>query len=140
MDPTEPGEDPTEPGEDASEPGEPAVESDGPSTEPGEDSPKPGDLVTVGSDGPDLDGIVFDTPSRSKVVVAVIDRSRGPVFRSVHPRSLSVRTQESSGDRALRLLVRRTPVPVRGGARGGTSSGRGSRGHMRGSMHRTTGK
>jgi hypothetical protein len=129
--------DPTEPGEDATEP---AVESDDASSGPGEDSPKPGDLVTVGSDGPDLDGIVFDTPSRSKVVVAVIDRSRGPVFRSVHPRTLSVRTQESPGDQALRLLMRRTPVPVRGAARGATTSGRGSRGHGRGSMHRTTGK
>jgi hypothetical protein len=99
-----------------------------------------GELVTVVDDGPALDGIVFDTPSRTKVVVAVLDPTRGPVFRTVHPRTLSEREQEGPADRALRALMRRTPPPVRGGAgdRGGT--GRASRGHSRGTMHRTTGK
>jgi hypothetical protein len=98
------------------------------------------ELVKVASGGPELDGIVFDTPSRSKVVVAVVDPGRGPVFRTVHPKTLSERTEEGPDDRALRLLVRRTPSPVRGGAGGGVTAGRGSAGHARAATHRTTGK
>ena len=64
----------------------------------------------MAGDGPQLDGIVFDTPSTTKVVVAVVDRGRGPVFRTVHPRTLSERTAEGADDRALRLLIRRTPA------------------------------
>ena len=96
--------------------------------------------MTVAGDGPQLDGIVFDTPSTTKVVVAVVDRARGPVFRTVHPRTLGERTAGGADDRALRLLIRRTPAPVRGGARGGTGAGRGRSGHVRAAMHRTTGK
>ena len=70
-----------------------------------------GELVTVAGDGPPLDGIVFDTPSTTKTVVAVVDRGRGPVFRTVHPRTLTVRATEGGDDHALRLLIRRTPVP-----------------------------
>jgi hypothetical protein len=44
-----------------------------------------GELVKVAGGGRELDGIVFDTPSRSKVVVAVVDPARGPMFRTVHP-------------------------------------------------------
>jgi hypothetical protein len=99
-----------------------------------------GDLVKVANGGAGLDGLVFDTPSRSKVVVAVVDGARGPVLRTVHPRALSERTEEGPDDRALRLLVRRTPPPVHTRASGGTNAGRGSRGHARGTMHRTTGK
>src|SRR3954449_7836446 len=94
-----------------------------------------GDLVTEAEEGPELDGIVFDTPSHSKVIVAVVDQARGPVFRTVHPSTLSARTEESPDDRALRLLVRRTPPPVHGGARGGSAGGRGSAGHPRGAAH-----
>jgi len=103
-------------------------------------SPSAGELVTVTGDGPPLDGIVFDTPSTTKTVVAVVDRGRGPVFRTVHPRTLSERTAEGAGDRALRLLIKRTPAPVRGSARGGTGSAQGRSGHSRAAMHRTTGK
>jgi hypothetical protein len=99
-----------------------------------------GELVKVADGGPALDGIVFDTPSRTKVVVAVIDPSRGPVFRTVNPSTLSERAEEGPADRALRMLIRRTPPPVRGKADGGGAAGRGSRGHARGTMHRTTGK
>jgi len=100
-----------------------------------------GALVTVAAGGgPHLDGIVFDAPSRSKVVVAVVDPRRGPVFRTVHPATLTERTQEGSDDRALRLLLRRTPPPVRGAARGGIGSGHGRRGHTRAARHRTTGR
>jgi hypothetical protein len=99
-----------------------------------------GELVKVSSGGPELDGIVFDTPSRSKVVVAVVDAGRGPMFRTVHPRTLTERTEEGPDDRALRLLVRRTPSPARGKASGGVAVGRGNPGYQRGAMHRTTGK
>ena len=99
-----------------------------------------GDLVSVADGGPHMDGIIFDIPSRTKVVVAVSDPSRGPIFRTVHPKALSERTLQAPGDRALQLLIRRTPAPVHGAARGEKASGRGSRGHSRGTMHRTTGK
>jgi hypothetical protein len=99
-----------------------------------------GELVKVATGGPLLDGILFDTPSRSKAVVAVVDPGRGPVFRTVHPKTLTERTEEGPDDRALRLLVRRTPPPVRGTPSGGGAAGRGSPGHTRGAMHRTTGK
>lgn len=96
--------------------------------------------MTVAGDGPKVDGIVFDTPSTSKVVVAVVDRDRGPGFRTVHPRTLSERTVQGADDRALRLLVRRTPPPVRRGARDAGGAGQGRSGHTRASTHRTTGK
>ncbi len=104
------------------------------------DNVSPGDLVKLADGGPELDGIVFDTPSRTKVVVAVLDRTRGPGFRTVHPRTLSERAEEGPGDRPLQQLIRRTPVPGRRGG-GGPAAARGSReGHSRAAMHRTTGK
>ena len=104
------------------------------------DSASVGELVKVAGDGPVLDGIVFDTPSRAKVVVAVVAPGRGPVFRTVHPSALSERADEGPDDKALRLLVRRTPPPARGGARGGSGAGQGRAGHTRGATHRSTGK
>ncbi|MEA2412595.1 MAG: hypothetical protein QOC77_3156 [Thermoleophilaceae bacterium] len=104
------------------------------------EAPLTGQLVKVATGGPELDGIVFDTPSRSKVVVAVVDSSRGPVLRTFDPSALSERDGEGPDDRALQLLVRRTPSPVRGGSRGGVSSGRVRQGHSRGAAHRPTGK
>src|SRR3954465_1617900 len=104
------------------------------------DSVGAGELVKVADGGPEVDGIVFDTPSSSKVVVAVVDRARGPVFRTVHPSTLSARTEEGPDDRALRLLVRRTPPPVHGAARGGSTGGHGRAGHTRGAAHRPTGR
>ena len=104
------------------------------------DSPSVNDLVKVASGGPELDGIVFDTPSRTKVVVAVVTPDHGPAFRTVHPDTLSERADEGPDDRALRQLMRRTPPPVRGAARGGAGTGRGRPGHSRAAMHRTTGK
>lgn len=99
-----------------------------------------GELVRVTTDGRALDGIVFDTPSRSKVVVAVKDRRRGPVFRVVHPNDLTEREDESPDDHALQLLIRRTPSPVHGGARGATGGGRGRAAHTRSATHRPTGR
>src|SRR6266852_5975001 len=98
-----------------------------------------GERVKVARGGSQLDGIVFDTPSRSKVVVAVVDPGRGPVFRTVHPKTLTERDEEGPADQALRLLIRRTPAPVRGGGAGRTAAGRGNPGHARTAMHRTTG-
>ena len=99
-----------------------------------------GELVRVGAGGAALDGIVFDVPSRSKVVVAVVDRDRGPVFRTVNPSQLSKREEEGSDDHQLRLLIRRTPPPVQGAARGGAGGIHASSGFRRGSTHRPTGR
>ncbi|HEV3229172.1 MAG TPA: hypothetical protein VGY97_06845 [Solirubrobacteraceae bacterium] len=102
--------------------------------------PRVGGLVRVANGGPPLDGIVFDTPSSSKVVVAVVDPRRGPVFRTFHPRVVTERTEEGPHDRALRLLMRRTPPPAQDAARSGGRGGRGRPGHARATRHRTTGK
>jgi hypothetical protein len=99
-----------------------------------------GELVKVAGGGPELDGIVFDTPSSSKAVVAVVDPARGPMFRTVNPKTLTKRVEDGPHDRALRLLVRRTPPPVRNAARGGARGGRGRPGYARGATHRTTGR
>jgi hypothetical protein len=99
-----------------------------------------GNLVKVATGGPEVDGIVFDIPSTTKVVVAVIDPGRGPVFRTVHPETLSERSEEGAHDKALRLLIRRTPPPFRGAARDGSGAGRGRAGHTRAATHRTTGR
>ena len=101
---------------------------------------QPGDRVKVATSGPVSDGIVFDTPSRSKVVVAVVDAGRGPVFRTVHPKTLTERTEDGPDDPALALLIRRTSPPVHGAGSRGAGLGRRRAGHTRGSMHRTTGK
>lgn len=100
-----------------------------------------GDLVRVAGGGPELDGIVFDTPSRTKVVVAVVDPSRGPVFRTVHPDALAARAEQGSDDRALHLLMRRAAASaVAGGARGGARNAQGRAGHTRAATHRSTGR
>lgn len=96
--------------------------------------------MKVASGGPQLDGIVFDTPSRTKIVVAVVDRAKGPVFRTVHPDAVTPRSDAGPDDKALALLIRRTPAPVRGSTRGGGASERARAGHTRAAMHRTTGK
>jgi hypothetical protein len=99
-----------------------------------------GGLVKVAGGGPELDGIVFDTPSSSKIIVAVVDPTRGPSFRTVSPKALTERAEEGPHDRALRLLVRRTPASIRGGSSGADAGARGRSGFQRGAMHRTTGK
>src|SRR3954449_4862336 len=99
-----------------------------------------GDLVKVATAGPQIDGIIFDLPSASKAVVAVMDRGRGPVMRTVQRTALTERAEAGPDDRALELLVRRTPHPVHAAARAGNGSGQGRAGHQRAAMHRTTGK
>lgn len=96
--------------------------------------------MKVATGGPQIDGIVFDVQGGSKVVVAVMDRDRGPVLRTVALTALSERTEAGPDDRALELLMRRTPQAVRGAARGGAGAGQGRAGHARATMHRTTGK
>jgi hypothetical protein len=104
------------------------------------DPAQPGERVNVAGVGGVSPGIVFDTPSATKVVVAVLDGARGPVFRTVHATALTGRTDEGADDPALRLLIRRTPPPARGAGDGGAGVGHRLVGHARGSMHRTTGK
>src|SRR3954454_21085215 len=99
-----------------------------------------GDLVKVATAGPQIDGIVFDLPSASKGVVAVMDRGRGPVMRTVQRPALTERAEAGPYDRALELLVRRTPHAVHAAARSGSGPGPGRAGHQRGAMPRTTGK
>ena len=99
-----------------------------------------GELVRVPAGGSELDGLVFDTPSSSEVVVAVVDSARGPQFRTVNQRTLTGRAEEGPHDRALRLLVRRTPPPVRGAGHDSVGSERGPSGYKRAPTHRPTGK
>jgi hypothetical protein len=99
-----------------------------------------GQLVKIAGTGTEIDGIVFDTPSATKVVVAVIDRKRGPMFRTVNAKAVRTREEEGPDDRALRLLVRRTPRPVSDGAQGATVGRQGRSGFKSGTAHRATGR
>jgi hypothetical protein len=96
--------------------------------------------VHVTGTGPALEGIVFDTPSRLKVVVAVVAPGRGPGFRTVHPETLTERDQEGPDDQALRSLIRRTQPAARGAGRDGLNARKGAAGFTRGASHRTTGR
>ena len=99
-----------------------------------------GSLVSVDTGRTQTDGIVFDLPSDTKAVVALMDRSRGPVMRTVARTALSGRAEASDNDRALQLLVRRTAPAARGGGPGG-SKVRGTRdAHGRAATHRPTGR
>jgi hypothetical protein len=99
-----------------------------------------GTLVKVATGGAQVDGIVFDVPSASKVVVAVIDPKRGPVLRTVERDAVSERTDESADDRALQLLVKRTAPASRGSGRSGVPVGQGRTAHARAAAHRPTGR
>ncbi len=98
------------------------------------------ELVTVTDGSTELDGIVFDTPSSSKVVVAVVDPTRGPLFRTVSPNNVRERQQEGPNDRALHLLVRRTAPAAHDAARGATRGEQRRSGYKRGATHRPTGR
>jgi hypothetical protein len=99
-----------------------------------------GQLVKVAGPSTGVDGIVFDTPSATKVVVAVIDRTRGPVLRTVDAKAVTTREEDGPDDRTLRLLVRRTPRPVSDGPRGATVGRQGRSGFKSGTAHRATGR
>ena len=104
------------------------------------DSIAPGALVTVTDGSTRLDGIVFETPSSAKVVVAVVDPTRGPRMRTVHPNTLSERSEESANDRALWLLIKRTTPATNDATRAATSGKQRRSGFARGTAHRPTGR
>lgn len=99
-----------------------------------------GELVTVAAEHGERDGIVFQIPSRSKILVAVTDATRGAVMRSFHPDVVAARDDAGMYDEALRALIRRTPTGGGGAPRGSAGPGGGSRGHSRAPSHRTTGR
>ena len=100
-----------------------------------------GTLVTVAAGGANtIDGIVFEVPNASKVVVAVMDRKRGPVLRTVDRTALSERTDAGRDDRALELLIRRTAPASHAGGSGGVRGGHGRAAHSRPPAHRPTGR
>jgi hypothetical protein len=99
-----------------------------------------GDLTTVATGGKPVDGIVFDVLTSAKVVVALRDRARGPVLRTVARSALTERTEAGPDDRALQQLIRRTPSPARGAGRGPAGAGGNRGGHTRAVPHRATGK
>ena len=71
----------------------------------------------------------------------MIDAKRGPVFRTVHPDTLSERTEEGPTDRALHLLIWGMRPPRFTAPHAAEQPAVGSRpGHARGSMYRTKGK
>src|SRR4051794_15819006 len=100
----------------------------------------PNDLVAIDTGGPLLDAIVFDVPSHNKVVVAVVDPARGPVFRTVTPEELRERAEEGPHDKALQLLMRRTPARAHGKARGAKGGGHGRQGFSRATSPRKVGE
>jgi hypothetical protein len=99
-----------------------------------------GDLVKVATGGPQIDGIILNVLSDAKAVVAVIDRARGPVLRTVDRKALTERTEAGPDDAALQLLIRRTPPAARGVATGGSGAVSGRAGHTRAATHRPTGR
>jgi hypothetical protein len=99
-----------------------------------------GDLVTVDGENGERDGIVFQFPSRTKILVAVPDPARGAVMRSFTAAELHVRKRAGEHDDALQALIRRTPTGGGGPSRGGAGGGGGSRGHTRSPAHRATGR
>jgi hypothetical protein len=99
-----------------------------------------GELVKVAVGSREIDGIVFDATGGAKVVVAMVDRERGPVMRTVELKALTQRADAGPDDHALQMLIRRTPFGVRGAARSGAGPSGARAGHKRASMHRTTGK
>ncbi|HEY5144990.1 MAG TPA: hypothetical protein VII98_15925 [Solirubrobacteraceae bacterium] len=100
-----------------------------------------GDLVTVITAGPEIDGIVFELPSDAKAVVAMVDRDRGAVLRTVARDVLREREEAGPTDDALRQLIRRTHAAGgQGGRPGGSATGPGRAGFQRAATHRTTGR
>jgi hypothetical protein len=99
----------------------------------------PGDLVSITTAGPVLDAIVVELPSAAKAVVAVVDRTRGPVLRTVDASTLSPRAEDGPNDRALRLLIRRTPTGEGPASRSGASARTVRSGHTRSAPHRSNG-
>ncbi len=93
--------------------------------------------MTVTEDDVTLDGIVYDTPSLLKVVVAVPELDGGAGFRTVRRGALAERHEAGEHDDELRKLIRRSPRMGRGGPFGGSGP---RQGHTRAQSHRTTSK
>ena len=96
-----------------------------------------GQLVTLTTEDGDLDAVVAHVASLVKVEVAV-EEADGPVFRIVHPKSLTPRNEPGPTDDALRSLIHRAAAAGRS-APGGTSA-HGRRAHTRAAAHRPTGR
>ena len=96
-----------------------------------------GQLVSLATDDGDVDAVVAHVASLVKVEVAV-EEADGPVFRIVHPKSLTPRDEPGPADDALRRVIHRAASPGHGAA--GGASGRGRRAHSRGAAHRPTGR
>jgi hypothetical protein len=97
-----------------------------------------GQLVSLATEDGSVDGVVAHVASLVKVEVALEQGGDGPVFRTVHPKSLTVRDEPGPADDALRRLIHRASAPGRSAA--GGASGRGGRAHTRAATHRTTGR
>ena len=97
-----------------------------------------GQLVSVAAEGDSLDGVVARVTSLVKVEVAVEQPGSGPVFRTVHPKSLTPRDEPGPTDDALRSLIHRAHA-VGHSAPGGTAA-HGRRAHTRAAAHRPTGR
>jgi hypothetical protein len=101
--------------------------------------PEDAELVTVTDSGPPRGGIVFDRPSPTQVVVAIMDPRRGPVLRTFSAAALEHRAEPGDDDAQLQRLIRRTPPPT--GRRGNVSGPQGARAaHTRAAAHRSTGR
>jgi hypothetical protein len=96
-----------------------------------------GQLVTLATEGGGVDAVVAHVASLVKVEVAV-EEADGPVFRTVHPKSLTPRDEPGPADEGLRRVIHRAAAP--GHSAAGGSSGHGRRAHTRGAAHRPTGR
>jgi hypothetical protein len=96
-----------------------------------------GQLVSLATEDGDVDGVVAHVASLVKVEVAV-EEPDGPVFRIVHPKSLTPRDEPGPADDALRRVIHRAAAPGHGAS--GGASGRGRQAHTRGAAHRPTGR
>ena len=97
-----------------------------------------GQLVTVAAEDGVLDGVVAHVVSLVKVQVAVEQPGNGPVFRTVHPKSLTPRDEPGPTDDASRRLIHRAAAA--GHIAPGGASARGRRAHTRAAAHRPTGR
>ncbi len=97
-----------------------------------------GQLVTLATEDGDLDGVVAHVASLVKVEIAVEQADGDPVFRTVHPKSLTPRDEPGPADEALRRVIHRAAAP--GHSAAGGASGRGRQAHTRGAAHRPTGR
>ena len=97
-----------------------------------------GQLVSVATEDGGVDGVVAHVASLVKVEVALELAEIGPVFRTVHPKSLTPRDEPGPADETLRRLIHRASAQGHIAAGGGSAGGR--RAHTRAAAHRTTGR